>query len=366
MKIIVVNKEKFQNRPPVISVILTLSDLGHQVKLITVDINSYWAKELEKRGVETSIISEKGNSGVIGKLIEYRNFKKQTFKELKNSFSDSLVWVIGGNTILCLGRGLLKYKFILQIQELQEGEWAFQRLLKKIINKAQLVFMNEYNRAVLYQCWYSMKKRPVVLPNKPYFIPTFEEMSILREKYKEKVEALKNYRIILYQGHIGYDRDLSSFVKAVKDLGDNYRLLCVGQDHGMMEKYRRIDPNIIHIPHVPAPDYFVFTSLSYIGIVTYAPRDLNNCYCAPNKIWEYSAFSLPMLCNDIPGLKYTVESAGAGFCVDENDFESIKKGIINISEHYCNYQNNATKFNDSVKTKDIINAELMKIETNKN
>ncbi len=151
---------------------------------------------------------------------------------------------------------------------------------------------------------------------------------------------------------------------AVKDLGGEYRLLCVGEDHNMIAKYQKIDPNVIHIPHVPSPDYFVYTSMAYIGIVTYWSKDLNNCYCAPNKIWEYSAFSLPMICNDIPGLKYTVESAGAGFCVDDTNSESIKNGIISISKNYHEYQKKSSKFFKSVDTKEIINTVLLNLENN--
>lgn len=361
MNLIIINKEIFQNRPPVISTLLTLSDLGHNVTLITVEINDYWRNELQKRNVSIHVVSEKKNANRIEKVFEYLNFKNQVFKYLKKegiNRENTLLWVIGGNTIFCLGDTLKKYRFVLQIQELHENNNRYLRAFSKVINDAELVFMNEYNRTVMYQCWFKMKKRPVVLPNKPYFVPTESEINNLKEKYHKEISVFEKYKVILYQGHIGLGRDLTTFVRAVKELGPEYRLVCLGPDHNTICKYQAIDPNVVHIPFIPAPDYLLFTSNALIGIVTYDSDCLNNCYCAPNKIWEYAAFSLPMLCNDIPGLKYTIEHSGAGICVNEHDTEDIKNAIRYISNNRELYRKNAKVFFESVNNREIIEKSL--------
>lgn len=364
MKIIIVNKEILQNRPPVLSTLLSLSDLGHDVSIVCVDINEYWRKELAKRGIEYFIIPDKKKRNKLSKIFEYLNFKKKALSYLSDSVDDNntLLWVIGGNTIYCLGGNLKKYKYILQIQELHENNKKYLKAFSKIINDAEYVFMNEYNRTVLYQCWFNLKVRPLVIPNKPYFVPTETEINNLKDKYHNELAVFEKYKVILYQGHIGPERDLTSFVRAVKELGSEYRLVCLGPDHNTICKYQSIDSNVVHIPFIPAPDYLLFSSKALVGIVTYNSDSINNCYCAPNKIWEYSAFSLPMLCNDIPGLKYTVEQSGAGVCVNEYDSRDIKNAILHISNNIEKFRRNAKVFFESANNRDIIENALNNLQ----
>lgn len=371
MNIIIINKEIFQNRPPVISTLLTLSDLGHNVTLITVEINDYWSSELQKKNISFYVVSEKKNANRIAKVFEYLNFKNQVFKYLTKkgiNNDNALLWVIGGNTIFSLGDSLNKYRYVLQIQELHENDKHYLRAFSKVINNAELVFMNEYNRTILYQIWFKMKKRAIVLPNKPFFLPNKKDIQNhilprIKQQYEEKIELFKTKKVILFQGWYGKpDRDLTAFVQAIKELGDDYRMAILGRYNKNLDEYRAIDPNIIHIDFIPAPDYLVFTSLAYIGIVSYNPNSLNNAYCAPNKIWEYSTFSLPMLCNDIPGLKYTVEYSGAGICVDENNTKAIFEAILQIDMDYYKYSNNATQMNNNFNNAEIIRNAMLSIE----
>lgn len=371
MNIIIINKEIFQNRPPVISTLLTLSDLGHNVTLITVEINDYWSSELQKKNISFYVVSEKKNANRIAKVFEYLNFKNQVFKYLTKkgiNNDNALLWVIGGNTIFSLGDSLNKYRYVLQIQELHENDKHYLRAFSKVINNAELVFMNEYNRTILYQIWFMMKKRAIVLPNKPFFLPNKKDIQNhilprIKQQYEEEIELFKTKKVILFQGWYGKpDRDLTAFVQAIKELGDDYRMAILGRYNKNLDEYRAIDPNIIHIDFIPAPDYLVFTSLAYIGIVSYNPNSLNNAYCAPNKIWEYSTFSLPMLCNDIPGLKYTVEYSGAGICVDENNTKAIFEAILQIDMDYYKYSNNATQMNNNFNNAEIIRNAMLSIE----
>jgi len=363
MKIFIINKEKFHNRPPVISTLLNLVELGCEVTLITVDINDHWSNNLKEKNVNLYIIPEDSKNGMFNKLLEYYNFRKKVDVFLRDNYmTGDIIWIIGGNTIRSLGENVIKrHKYVLQIQELHNDEKYFFSLLRKILNGASALILNEYNRSILYKCWFNLKERPFVLPNKPYFVPSAAQMTNYREKYKDALETIKDKKVILYQGHIGGDRDLTAFAQASQELGDNYRLVCVGPDHNVMKNYRAIDPNIVHIPHMPAPDYLVFTSVAYVGIVSYRANCLNNCYCAPNKIWEYAAFGLPMLCNDIPGLKYTVETAGAGCCIDEFDKDSIIRAIRKIDVHYESFKSATKEFYLSVDNSEVLRSIIMKI-----
>ena len=123
----------------------------------------------------------------------------------------------------------------------------------------------------------------------------------------------------------------------------DYQFVFLGTDYGMIEEYRKIDSNIIHIYFIPAPEYLIFTSKAYIGLITYDALILNCAYCAPNKLYEYGRYGLPMLGNDIPGLRNTIGYYDAGVIVDECCIESICEGIRKISENYERYSANSLR-----------------------
>ena len=153
------------------------------------------------------------------------------------------------------------------------------------------------------------------------------------------------------------ERDLSNFIRAIKELGSEYKLVLLGKDRDMLRKYRQIDDSLIHIEFIPAPDYLLFTSMCHMGIVTYDPGTLNTAYCAPNKIFEYAAFGKPMIANKIPGLKVLSES-GAGETIDENDISSIKEAILSIDRNYDKYRSAAFDFFNSTDNERIISHSL--------
>jgi hypothetical protein len=77
-------------------------------------------------------------------------------------------------------------------------------------------------------------------------------------------------------------------------------------------------------------------------------------FCAPNKIWEFSGYGIPILGNIIPGLINTVENFKFGSLVDMNDPKCIIKGIKNIEENYETYSKNSLQFYDSVDISDLV------------
>jgi glycosyltransferase involved in cell wall biosynthesis len=355
MKIVIINKEILQNRPPVLSTLLTLSDLGHEVSIVSVDINEYWRKELDERIIKYYVIPDKTRRNRFSKILEYLNFKKKAFEYLDQVVKDkqgTLVWLIGGNTIYCLGDTIKNYRYVLQIQELHEKNNNYKRIFSKIINNAEVVFVNEYNRAVLYQCWYDMKKRPVVIPNKPYFIDTDTAYDLSEYVDIAVIEKIKNSKVLLFQGQIVSYRDLSPYIRAAKELGD-YQIVLLGNEYGMVEKYKQIDNTLIYIKRIPAPQYLGITALSHICLITYDPRSLNNSYCAPNKIYEYGAFGKPMIGNDIPGLR-VIEDFHAGCLVDEDRLVTIKTALQRIEDDYHSYSVGAKQLYDGVDNKSII------------
>lgn len=347
MKILIIEKDALEKIPPIISVIEGLIELGHSVSIIAGGANDVIKQNLKKRNVLIQTIPFGMELSYIEKVkstIKFRNTVKETL--IKNDFD--LLWIEGHGTFRWMPSTVAEKNFVMQISELYDAKKmeVTRKAIRKVIHKANAIVMPEFNRATLYQVEYELKQRPIVLSNKPYFYLTEDDEIRCKKKYEKELAIFKEKKVILYQGIIHKERDLSNYIKAVKELGDDYRLVLLGKDYGVLNEYRKINPEIIHIDFIPAPDYLYFTAHAYIGIVTYEPTTLNCAYCAPNKIYEYGRYSLPMLANDIPGLIYTIGHAGAGVIVDEKSVESIKEGILEIDKNHALYAQNARKFYD--------------------
>ena len=360
MNIVIITKQKLQKIPPLISVAYILNDNGHSVHIISCGITTRIKEELDKRGITSDEFPYAQATTFWGKAKEYFKFRNTVNKHLKNLSFDYL-WVEAGYTIRSLGKSLLKHKFILQLSELHEDSSAQMKAIGKVINQASLVFMPEYNRTFIYRAWYHLKKSPIVLPNKPYYLPSREELNRIRNNYEDKLRVFEKYKVILFQGLITPDRDLSSFAKAVNALGDEYRLVLLGKDFNLVEKYRSLCPDLVHIDFITPPDYLLFTSLCHIGIICYDPMILNDAFCAPNKIYEYSAFGKPILGNNIPGLKI-LEYKGFGAIVDEQDTESVISAIKHIESEYESYSKNGLAFFESCRNDETILNALKTLE----
>lgn len=358
MRILFIHKAELTFRPPVISAVLILSDLGHEVHLVTEGVTPYWRNELSRRHIGLHVVPNpwRGRWGAVGKVLAYRRFRREAFKVAQQLFPqgrEGLLWVEGAYTVVALGRQVQRYPYVLQIQELHEESRLQLKAIGRVIHGAQCVFMPEYTRCVLYQCWYKLKRRPTVLPNKPYFLASVDKERLM-EKYRALTARLDLSKpIILYQGGMSRDRDLSGFVKAVYDMGPDYQLLLVGREDHVMDGYRRLNPRLIHFDYIPAPDYLLFTTLASIGIVSYDGDVLNNAFCAPNKIYEYAAYGLPVVGNDIPGLRNTVAYCGFGKVVDEHDSAAIAQAIGDILADLPHYRERARAFyagTDNIRT----------------
>lgn len=342
MNFVIITKQELQKIPPLISVAYILNDNGHSVTIISCGITQRIKDELRRRGIASEEYPYAQAKSFWGKAKEYFLFRMVVNKRLR-SLSFDYLWVEAGYTIRSLGKSLLKHKFILQLSELHEDSPAQIKAIGKVISQASLIFMPEYNRTYIYRAWFHLEKSPIVLPNKPYYLPDKEELNSIRKNYADKLEVFEKYKVILFQGLITSDRDLSAFAKAVNELGDDYRLVLLGRDFNLVEKYRSYCPKLIHIDFITPPDYLLFTSLCHIGIICYDPMILNDAFCAPNKIYEYSAFGKPILGNNIPGLK-VLEYNRFGTIVDEQSVDSIISGIKRIETNYEDYCKNGKEF----------------------
>lgn len=274
-------------------------------------------------------------------------FKKRVRYDL-DTLEYDILWVIHERTAVELGDILKGRKYILTCYEFRDiDEPKFHNPLISLCQNAKVNVVCEYNRAWISRNSFNLKETPIVLPNKPFKHP--HQRNIANDLLNPSTD-----KIILYQGIITRERNLEGMCKAISSL-QGFKLVFMGSKTDYYEELKAKYSNIEYIGFVKSPQHLSVTSNAYIGLVTYEPQDINCIYCAPNKIWEYAGFGIPMIANDIPGLVYSVGASGCGVCTDTDSADSIVRAVKEIELNYDDYSQNAISFYESCNIQSIIN-----------
>ena len=375
-KVVLVLKEDIMLYPPVLSIINVLIELGYQVIHIGVYSDQMEKQQLEDRGVLfCSTIEYNGRDSLLKKAYNQICFRHQVKSYLKDLHltGNDYVWMMQSETVCLLSSLVKKYRTILHFFESVDSKisWKYRILaplfsMSNTIKKSNKVVCCEYNRAQILKGLFQLDVLPYVLPNKPYIDESKlnsppNEIERLVTELGNKLEGKK---VILYQGiFLNVERRLDEFCQAVQGLPDDYVFLAMGRDTPMYEelKEKYASEKIVFLPFIKPPYHLLVTRLASVGVLSYFPRPnsissiLNPLYCAPNKIFEYAKFGIPMVSNDIPGLHYIYLEHKCGECIPYPlSPQNIERTILKVFEHYECYSKGALSYYDSIDFKQII------------
>jgi len=380
MRVIVVNVAELLNCPPALSVIKALDDLGHEVIVCAIgfDKSNYFNNLGNTNNVKFEYIynSYKDNIPLPQKLGRMFSIRKKLWKIIDKYYdSNSILWVVSEVSIKHLGKKLLGKKYLLHMLELIEemnyisGSSLFKLDRCAYVSHASRVVEAEYNRAHITKAWWNLKELPSVLPNKPYVTMNIPKNAPISssDDIANLIDKLSEKKIVLYQGNISAERPLDVYIKAVGELGDKWAfVMMINGDNPYPDLHIN---NLFFVPFIAPPFHLEVTSHAYIGILSYVPVKnshsiLNTLYCAPNKIWEYSKFGIPMVGNDLPALNYLFGTEKVGVCIENMSVEDVKKAILKIDNDYENYSKSSKHFFDSfdirAKVAEIIETAMQK------
>lgn len=354
MKVFIVQISDVLTFPPILNLINLLEKNGVETELIATKSEFLHSNKFEhvkffELDNEYSVFRSK-----IEKLVDMQKMKKQIWEEIDKTYTkDDVIWITSDTALKHLGKRILKYNYVFQLMELSEELKYYKKLpfkmdASKIGNKALAVVVPEFNRAHIIKAWWKLNEKPMILANKPYITKKFVKNNEIEDKYaRDIITKLQDKKIILYQGIIHRERPLDKYIYAVNKLGDDYAFVVMSGGENI---YKDIESsNYYFIPYVKAPNHLQITSHAYIGVLSYFPVQtdysiLNALFCAPNKTFEYAMFNVPMIGNDVPGLKYAFDTTGCGVCIENFEVDSICKAIKDIESNYEVMSNNAKKY----------------------
>lgn len=350
MRIVYILKKGLSCYPPCLNQVLSLHDLGHEIVV-------YHGQDptvnpiLEAKGIEHHLLkSDRVSSNSLESAINLLRYNFEIKKIIKRIGDDCLLWFGNAESALMLRRSLKKKKYVLSVLELYDNLPFYRKRLKQIAKDALANVCCEPHRAQIMVAYYGLDSIPFVVPNKPYDLGEVCDIETLGLE-EDTLTIIKNKNIVLYQGIISQDRPLIPVAEALADLQRDFYFCIMGKaDKNFLESIRAIYPKTLHIPHIGAPNHLAITKFASIGIASYDFHILNNIFCAPNKIFEYAKYGVPMIVSNNISLQETVGSFGCGECIDLRDKEEIKASILKIINGRDRYSKNATAFYRSVDT----------------
>ncbi len=368
MKLILVHIGDIHLCPPIINMINILEELGVKTTVITTQSSNIIDKDFKYVKFEKININYENNKNILKKASLLFFYRRKIWSLINQIYSnESIIWCSTNVSLKYLGNKILEYKYVLHLMELSENLRYYYKLpfielnKMKIGNSALAIVVPEYNRAHIIKAWWNLNNLPLLFHNKPYLNKVIDKKSFISDNNASKImKLIDDRKIVLYQGILNnQERPLANYVKAIEKLGSNYAFVIMSNGENIYESIK--SENYYFIPFVKPPLHLEITSHAYIGVLSYYASkqhysDLNAVYCAPNKIFEYSMFGIPMIGNDIPGLKYSFEHYNSGLCVDDLSVNNICKSIEYIENNYDIMSKGSKKYYDSIDSKkEIVN-----------
>lgn len=358
-KIILVCYLRLEDMPPVISL---LKYLSKENIVEYVGLNDYSDKYRKMFGSNVTFKKVKIKT-YKNKLLNKINKKRvfySTSKYIEKKINQGYkLWVLHEFTSRRISDFIYKrYSYYLTMYELDPSLFLpTDNRLKKIVRRAKKVIVPEYNRAAIVQACIGLEGMPYILPNKPYnYIEN--EIKLANNPMESLSEQAHSHgkKVIIYSGIFLKERKLEPILEAVKSIQSKYVVVLLGQKSPYLEKLLNKYSFVKYLGFVEPPKHLDLIKYADIGLLTYVASNgsINAVYCAPNKTWEYARYGIPMLCNDIPGLRYSVEGNHMGKCCNISNIDSIIESLNLIIENYNIMSKNARNYYNSNNIERII------------
>lgn len=177
----------------------------------------------------------------------------------------------------------------------------FSYLEKLSIKRFNLIISANDERAIIMKRCYKLTDSPLTINNIPNF-DVLENLITLDEiqfRYKFRISDYKN--IFVYQGVITPIREIDIVVSQIALIPDSLILL-IGKGKesyvAMLKQKLNFFSNIRFLGQVDLISLYSILRIADYGIISYSNKNLNNKYCAPNKLYEYANFNLPIITSD--------------------------------------------------------------------
>ncbi len=195
------------------------------------------------------------------------------------------------------------YPETLPINGLRYKLWNF--IERQLTNKVKAIVVPEINRSEFLRKKYKLNKNIYVINNFPRY------QSVVPYNIKNKLNLSNATKLIIYLGALMPDRGIEVTIKALKNLSKDYVLVLIGYAHEKqylvslkkLAGENELANRVLFYGSISPEEVLPVIAGGDIGIALYNNNNLNNYYCAPNKVFDYIMAGIKVVTNDYPSLR---------------------------------------------------------------
>lgn len=318
--------------------IKSLINNNNKVNLLTTNISSLtYIKDSRYKGLFIPLYFNKNSR--LKKILSLFLFNLKGYFYVK----DLKIDIIHCNDLTTLLLGYLlktkdsKRKLIFDSHELYPETYngnmriLLEKYQKLLLKKVDKVISPEINRL------YYMKKKYNIENNKIVKIENFPLKHLFEEKenyFFKKYKYEKKGNIALYIGVIDENRGILEIIKGIEKI-DELVFFCIGKF--LNENYKNFILNYIEEKNlknkiflkesIPQIEVLSATNSADITFIFYRNTNLNNYYCASNKLYEALNCGIGIVTNNYPGIISVTANIPNVYRIEKINEQNIEKGI---------------------------------------
>ena len=149
--------------------------------------------------------------------------------------------------------------------------------------------------------------------------------------------------VIAHIGNVGTSHYIHSYIHFIENNQEpNLRFLFIGFLESrvklLIEKLMATDSRVTYINQMPHHQLLQYYQRIDLGIILYKGVDKNNEFCAPNKLYEYWAYGIPVIAHRLDGLKGIWKHDFMGELIDLESGEQLHEAIHKLIQLKKEYQ----------------------------
>jgi len=202
----------------------------------------------------------------------------------------------------------------------------------RTLEYADEIILPEKNRAAYFTKKYGRNNVHVV-QNFPSCRPVTR-----CELLEEMAPTSKNKTKLLYVGAMFESRGIVDMVNAIALLPDDYCLFLMGQVSAGLKGTLQdlilkngLSNRVYILQPVENRQVLSVINSADVGLLFYNDGNINDYYCASNKLYEFIVCSKHVVTNDYPGLREIVQVNGFGQCIEDVSASSIARAVSKIT-----------------------------------